>query len=195
MFCKTKAFFFLVIKNLRFRFAGIELKTFYLMKKLLLCAAIAVFGLANVNAQGDLNAGVSLGLPIGDAGDLTTFNITLDVNYLWEVSDDFNAGVATGYSHSFGDSVTIGSLTFEFDDMQFLPIAAAGRFNVSDKFTLGADLGYAVGINDGNDGGFYYAPKVQYDISEALDIVFAYRGVSKDGGSFNVLTLGVELDL
>ncbi len=166
------------------------------MKKLLLMSIFAVFAIGSVNAQGDLNAGVNLGLPIGDAGDGWTFNVALDLNYLWEVSDGFDAGVATGYSHSFGDSMDIpGFGTVDIDDAQFLPVAAAGRFAVSDSFTLGADLGYAIGISDGNDGGFYYAPRAQYAVSEALDIVLAYRGVSLDGGSFDVLSLGVEFGL
>ena len=173
----------------------INLKSKYIMKKLLLCAAISVLGLSNVSGQ-NFNAGISAGLPVGDAGDAFTFNVTLDVNYLWEVSEAFDAGVATGFSNSFGDSIDVelfGSI--DIPDFQFIPIAAAGRFNVSDKFVIGADLGYAVGLSDGNDGGFYYAPKVQYGVSESIDIVLAYRGVSIENGSFDVLTLGVEFGL
>ena len=164
------------------------------MKKLLLVAAIAVFGLSSVNAQ-NFNGGISLGLPIGDAGDAWTFNVTLDVNYLWDAGENFKAGVATGFSHSFGDSIDTGFGTFDVEDAQFLPLAGAARFAVSEEFTLGADLGYAIGISEGNDGGFYYSPRAQYSLSEALDIVLAYRGVSLDGGSFDVLTLGVEFGL
>ena len=160
------------------------------MKKLFLFAAVAVFGFT-MNAQ-EFKAGVNVGLPIGDAGDLTTFNVTLDLAYLWEMSEEFDLGVATGYSHSFGDEVDFGFGTVEVDDFQFIPVAAAARYAVSDKFKVGADLGYAVGLNDGNDGGFYYAPRVQYGVSESLDVVLAYRGVSLDGGSFDVITLGVE---
>jgi hypothetical protein len=168
------------------------------MKKLLFLAAFAVFGLSSMNAQ-DFNVGVSAALPMGDAGDITTFGVNLDVNYLWEVSDDFSAGIATGYQHYFGDEISetfLGqTVTFEYDDFGFLPIAAAGRFNVSEEFTLGADLGYAVGLSpDGNDGGFYYAPKVQYGVSESLDIVLSYKGISNDG-SFDALSLGVEFGL
>ncbi|MFI0429433.1 outer membrane beta-barrel protein [Mariniflexile sp. HMF6888] len=165
------------------------------MKKLFLLPIFAIFAILNMSAQGDLNAGINLGLPIGDAGDGWTFNVTLDVNYLWDAGENFKAGVATGYSHSFGDSIETGFGTIDVDDAQFLPVAGAARFAISDKFTLGADLGYAIGIDEGNDGGFYYAPRVQYAISESLDVVFAYRGVSLDGGSFDVLTLGVEFGL
>ena len=168
-----------------------------MMKKLLLLTAIAVLGLTSVNAQGQFNAGISAGLPVGDAGDAYSFAIQLDANYLWSVSDGFDAGVAAGFSQWFGKSIDLGGFgSIDVEDASLLPIAAAGRFAVSDKLTLGADLGYAVGISpDGNDGGFYYAPKIQYGVSEALDIVLAYRGVSVDGGSLDLITLGVEFGL
>lgn len=68
----------------------------------------------------------------------------------------------------------------------------AGRFNVSDRFTLGANLGYGVGLNNVNDGGFYYAPKVQYGVIEPMDIILAYRGVSSGGTNFGNVSIGVE---
>ncbi len=165
------------------------------MKKILFFAAFAVFGLLSVNAQGNLNAGVNVGLITGDFSDGYSLNIALDLSYLWEVSDHVDAGLATGYSHSLGKDVN----GFDIDDVSFLPIAAAGRFDISDKFSVGADLGYAVGINEGNDGGFYYAPRAQYGVSETIDVVLAYRGVSIDAGpvtlGFNTITLGVEFGL
>lgn len=164
------------------------------MKKLFL-AAFAVFAFASVNAQ-EFKAGISAGLPIGDSGDAYTFNVSLDLNYLWAVSEEFHAGIATGLLYNFGDSIDFGSESFDIDDAMFLPLAVAGRFAVSEQFTLGADLGYAIGLApDGNDGGFYYAPRVQYGVSEALDVVLAYRGVSVDGGSFDTITLGIEFGL
>lgn len=164
------------------------------MKKLILLAAVAVFGLANVNAQ-DFNLGINAGLPIGDSGDISSFSLILDANFLWQVSDQFDAGIASGFSHSFGKKVTVANENFNFRDVSFIPIAGAARFNVSEQFTLGVDLGYAIGVSDGNDGGFYYAPKVQYGVSETIDIVLAYRGVSLDGGSFDILSAGVEFSL
>ena len=165
------------------------------MKKLFLVAVIAAFGF-NANAQ-EFKAGINAGLPIGDAGDSYTFSVVLDVNYLWNVSEKFDAGIATGYSHSFGDSIDLGLLgSVDVDDAGFLPIAGAARFSVSDKFSVGADLGYAIGLSpDGNDGGFYYAPRLQYGVSDSIDIVAAYRGVSLDGGTFDIISLGIEFGL
>ncbi|MBF8150553.1 hypothetical protein ITJ86_11640 [Winogradskyella sp. F6397] len=166
------------------------------MKKLFLCAALAVCSFASVNAQ-SFNGGLSAALPMGDAGDISSFGVNLDVNYLWEVSEEFNVGLAAGYHHYFGSEEEIPFFgTVEYDDFGFLPIGGAARFSASEKFIIGLDLGYAIGISpDGNDGGFYYAPKVQYAITESLDIVIAYKGISRDGGSFDALSLGVEFGL
>jgi len=166
------------------------------MKKVLFLAAFIIMGVTSMNAQNQFRAGISGGLPIGDAGDFATFAIAVDLGYLFEISDTFDAGVATGYSHSFGDEIDLGVLgTVDVEDVQFIPIAGSARFEVAPNFTLGADLGYAVGINDGNDGGFYYSPRAQYGVSEAIDIVVAFRGVSLDGGSWDIVSAGVEFGI
>lgn len=159
-----------------------------------LWAAVAVLGLTQAKAQ-DFNLGISAGLPLGDAGDISSFSLILDINYLWQVSDQFDAGIASGYSHSFGKDEKIGGVSFDYGDFSYIPVAGAARFNVSEQFTVGADVGYGIGINDGNDGGFYYAPKVQYGLTETLDIVVAYRGMSRHGGSFDILSAGIEFNL
>ncbi|NAY90794.1 outer membrane beta-barrel protein [Muricauda sp. JGD-17] len=145
-------------------------------------------------AQGDFKAGAHLGLPIGDAGDLATFAIAVDLGYLFEISDDFSAGPTLGYSHSFGDEIDAGLITVEVDDVQFLPIGGEARY-AFDDFFVGGGLGYAIGINDGNDGGFYYSPRFGYNVSDKVTIMAAYRGVSVDGGSWDIITAGVEVNL
>lgn len=165
------------------------------MKTISLFFLTGLLGLSLVQAQGQFRAGISGGIPIGDAGDFATFAIAVDLGYLFEISDEFDAGVTTGYSHSFGDDITESGFTIEVEDVQFIPVAASGRFEVAPKFTLGADVGYAIGINDGNDGGFYYSPRAQYSVSDAIDIVAAYRGVSVDGGSWDIISAGVEFGI
>lgn len=160
------------------------------MKKRFLLLVV-FFTLLNVKAQ-DFVLGLNVGLPLGDIKDSYTLNIGGDISYLWEVSELFNAGVSAGYSHFLGDSIE----GFDIEDAGFLPIAAAGRFNVTEDFAVGTDLGYAIGISpDGNDGGFYYAPKVQYAVSQSIDIVLAYKGISVDGGTFSTINLGIEFGL
>lgn len=165
------------------------------MKKLLF-AAVAVLGFTFVNAQ-NFNVGINGGLPMGDVKDSYSLNISAELNYLWEVSDQFEAGLMAGYSHYLGDSVDLGGFgTIDFEDGGFLPVGGAARFNVSEEFALGADLGYAVGISpEGNDGGFYYAPKAQYSVTEMISIVLAYKGISVEGGAFSSVNLGIEFGL
>ena len=123
------------------------------MKKLFLLAAIAVFGLSSVNAQSGFNVGLNIGLPIGDAGDVSSASVGFDANYLFEVSEQLNVGPALGFTNSFGKSIDAIITSIDLDDVQFLPVAAAGRFLPNENMYVGADLGYAVGIDDGNDGG------------------------------------------
>ena len=160
------------------------------MKKVLLIAALAVFGFGISNAQeAGFRAGISAGLPMGDLGDAASFGIGLDAAYLWEVGDGFLAGAATGYHHFM-----------EKDDFPFqwsyLPIAGAARYSFSDEFFGGVDLGLALAMGDYEGSGFYYRPKVGYNL-EAIAITASYAGVSVSNpgggsGSFASIMLGVE---
>lgn len=158
------------------------------MKKLFLLSIIAVFAISTgLNAQGQLNGSISAGIPTGDASDVTTFALAVDLGYLFEITEEFSVGPTIGYNTSFLDS------DFDGDNISFLPIAASGRFNVSEKIALGADVGYAVGLNDGNDGGLYYAPSILYTLNEALGLMFAYRAFSEDGFTLGQITLGLVI--
>lgn len=165
----------------------------------MLLAAVAVFSLSNVNAQGELRAGLNAGTTIGDFSDAYGISFGLDVNYLWEVSDSFQAGIATGYQtvsgENYSETFTFGGFTqtieVEVGSFDYIPLAAAGRFMASEAFVLGADLGYAIAAGDG-DGGFYYAPMVAYNITEKFQAGVSYRGVSADGGSYSSVNLGVN---
>ncbi|TYB79841.1 outer membrane beta-barrel protein [Bizionia myxarmorum] len=169
------------------------------MKKLFMMAAIAAFGVSTSFAQNSFKVGANFALPIGDAGDYSSFSIGLDAAYLFEVSEKFQVGPAIGFTNAFGktESVTIlgNTLDFDYDDVQFVPIAAAARFMATEKFYLGADLGYALGVNDGNDGGFYYRPKVGYNFTDMIGANISYTGISADGGDFSTIGLGIEFSL
>lgn len=164
------------------------------MKKLFISLVVLLVGFS-VNAQ-NFNLGVSAGLPSGDVSDAYSFSVHLDASYLYEVSEGFSVGGASGLLYSFGDSVDAGPLSVDFEDVGYIPVAAAARYSVSENFTVGADVGYGIGIApSGIDSGFYYAPRAQYYFSEQTSIVAAYRSVSVSGGSFDFLTLGVEFKL
>ena len=159
------------------------------MKKIVLVLAL-VLGVS-VNAQEGFKAGLNFGAPIGDAGDFASFSLGIDVAYMFEVSDNFDAGIASGFTNGFTDDISILGATIEVDDVQFLPIAAAGRFKMADKFSIGGDIGYAIGINDGNEGGFYYRPTFGYNLTDKIETTLSYTGISRDGGSWDTINLGI----
>ncbi|CAL2092660.1 OMP_b-brl domain-containing protein [Tenacibaculum sp. 190524A02b] len=185
---------------------------FKIMKKLLLVAMMA-FGFA-MNAQdGQFNVGANFGLPIGTTGDVSSFVLGAEVNYLFEVSDDFKVGPSVSYNYFFGKDVDtnvggnlggllnglVNQLTESLGisgDSSYMPIAAAARYNVSEAFVLGADLGYAIGISpSANNGGFYYRPMVGYNVAEKIMIQATYSGVSTDGSTASNIGLGVMFGL
>ena len=170
------------------------------MKKLICFIAITAFAYSGIQAQDGMKLGVNAALPIGDAGDFFSFGVAGDLAFVWGISDNFGAGLVTGFTHYFGkdvDDVFVGDFEVEVEssDYSFIPIAGTARFNLSESFSVGTDLGYAIAITDGADGGFYYAPRVQYMVSENMDIVLSYRGVSANGGSLDAIALGLQFGL
>jgi len=162
------------------------------MKKHLFFIGMLLLGFVG-HAQGDLRIGINAGIPVGDIEEISSFHLGADASYLFQVGEGFSVGPMLGYSHFFGKDLDTGFGDVEVDDFSFLPIAASGRLGF-DMFFLGADLGYALGITDGVDGGFYYRPKVGYNLG-GLAIILSYSGISVDGGSYSALSGGIEFGL
>ncbi|HPF96717.1 MAG TPA: hypothetical protein PLZ00_04795, partial [Mangrovimonas sp.] len=110
---------------------------------------------------------------------------------------------ATGFGHSFGKDY-YGSK----QDFQYIPIAGAGRFNINEKMAAGIDAGYAVGISDNNDGGFYFRPIFGYNITEMIQLNASYIGIALGnnryyngsyyysyGSTFGIVALGATFNL
>ena len=116
------------------------------------------------------------------------------MSYLWGVSELLDVGLATGFVNAFGDTETISEgiieIEAEFEDYQFIPLAASFRIYPTFEFKFGADVGYAVGINEGNEGGFYYRPLVGYNITGNTELNVSYTAVDNIG-TFAIATLGV----
>ncbi|WP_431124512.1 hypothetical protein [Flagellimonas flava] len=152
--------------------------------------AIALFAFVfSMSAQDRSNfkAGFSAGIPVGDAENISSFSIGLDVNYHWGVSELLDAGVATGFINAFGE--TLENQT-EFEDIQFIPVAGSVRIYPTYHFKFGVDAGYAVGINEGNDGGLFYRPVVGYNITGNTELNVSYTAVENDG-TFAIATVGI----
>lgn len=164
------------------------------MKKLLFaCVVLISVGLTTSNAQ-NFVFGVHGGVPVGDVSDSHNFDIGVDVAYMFNTMGVFQFGGLVGYSHYFGDSMEAMGIEIDIDDAQFLPVAATGRASLGDAVFVGLDLGYGIGLNDGNDGGFFYRPKLGFDLF-GIGIVGSYEGFSMDGGTVSSVNVGVEFGL
>lgn len=173
------------------------------MKKLLLIATFALLGTTAVNAQENgFRVGAHVGLPMGDAGDSYALNAGIDVAYTWMLSDNFELGATTGYSHYFGKEVTIPGMSFmgvtiPSQSYKFnvgsIPVAATAQYTFDGGFNVGADLGYAFLTGDADGGGFYYQPKVGYTFAEKHTVYAGYKGISKDGAELSSVNIGYAI--
>ena len=156
------------------------------MRKVILLSIFGIFTMFSVNAQG-AHGGVNVGFPLGDIGDWK-FAVQVDFGHDWEVSENLNVGVATGYGHIFGGDFMGISLS----DYQYIPLAGTASLEVGTGFHVDADLGYTIGVGDVSGGGFYYRPGVSYDVSEAFAVKVNYTGISDDGFSATTFTVGTR---
>lgn len=141
-----------------------------------------------VNAQ-DIRVGAHGGFPIGDAGDVSSFNLGVDASvYFFDINEKVSLGVSTGYTRFFGKDDNVGGINVEYDDFAYIPISAAARglFGANQNIFYTAILGYAVGLDDA-DGGFLYGARLGWTNSN-VDAYAFYRGIDDE---INVSTLGV----
>ena len=103
-----------------------------------------------------LKAGLTLGVPVGDTGDVSTLSPGIDLRGQYLVNPNFGIGVASGYNHYLGKD--------GFDDFGVIPVAGFLRYYFTpDGLFFGSDIGYGVltNVND-NEGGLYVNPQIGY---------------------------------
>ena len=152
--------------------------------------AIATVSLTSMNAQ-TFKIGASLGLPAADASDFTSFVLGVDSYYYFtNIDAPIEFGLNAGFRNFFGDEIEVLGQNVDFEDARFLPIAAAARLKLFGILSGGVDAGYALGISDGLDGGFYFRPVVGIDIADAIEINASYENIS-DAATWGNLNVGV----
>lgn len=164
--------------------------------KLIIVCLLFFVNLA-LHAQVDrtnFRAGVNAGLVVGDFSEAYSLTLGVDIYQHWGVSREVDLGIATGFVNAFGEteSVSSGGVTLEteFANAQFIPIAGSLRIYPASGFKLGGDIGYAVGINDGNQGGFYYRPSIGFDMNGgSTEFNISYFAVN-DEATFSAALLG-----
>ncbi|MBR9855237.1 MAG: hypothetical protein GYB37_11780 [Algicola sp.] len=167
-------------------------KTFVLV--IIALVTISFSSMAQRVDRTNFKAGVHAGVPFGDISDIANFEIGLDLGYHWALSELIDAGLSTGFMNVFvnNDAVDFGSFVIEgdFPNIQYLPVAAALRIYPTYDFKLGADVGYAVGVNEGNSGGLYIRPMIGANIGRSTEINISYVKISDDY-DFSMAALGI----
>ncbi len=161
------------------------------MKKFFLFSIFAVIISAGVNAQ-TFKLGASVGVPAADAEDISNLVIGVDAYYYFTDIDSFiEVGATAGFRNFFGDEVEALGLTIDVEDAQFLPLAAAARLKLFGIVSGGADVGYAVGLSDGVDGGLYLRPVVGIDLADAIELNVSYESISDSDATWGNFNVGV----
>ncbi|RIV30302.1 hypothetical protein D2V08_14425 [Flagellimonas lutimaris] len=167
-------------------------KTFVLV--IIALIAVSFSSMAQRVDRTNFKAGIHAGVPFGDISDYSNFEIGLDLGYHWALSELVDVGLATGFMNAFinNDTVDFGPVVVEgdFPNIQYIPVAAAFRLYPTYDFKLGADVGYAVGVNDGNTGGLYLRPIIGANVSGNTEINISYVKVSDDY-DFSMVALGI----
>ncbi|WP_111307417.1 hypothetical protein [Confluentibacter sediminis] len=103
-----------------------------------------------------LKAGLTAGVPVGDASDVSSFNLGVDLRGQYLFNPNFAIGVASGYNHFFGKD--------GLDDFGVIPVAGFARYYFAPKgLFIGTDLGYGFLTNVvNNSGGLYVNPQIGY---------------------------------
>lgn len=146
------------------------------MKKVLLVLVITVAGFINANAQGfQFGVGPTIGLPIGDASDISSFAVGGELQGEYQFSEMVSGVASTGYTHFIGKDY--GGFKINYGAV---PILAGVRVYPSEQFFIGGQIGYGFFTGDGSGGGFAYRPQIGYNAT-SFQAVLSYNGISDDG--------------
>jgi hypothetical protein len=171
------------------------------MKKLFL-ACIIVLTVASVNAQDKamssgssiiFSIGVEPSLPIGDFHDIGyNFGIGGSLQGEYKADSDLGITLNAGYLNYSGKDYTIGGYTYNGGNYGIVPVMAGIKYYFSPKVYGHGQLGISIGTSKGASSNFTYSPGVGFYISNNLDLLLKYVGISGKGGG-NLNSIGARL--
>ncbi len=153
--------------------------------------ALLAFLLAGtIQAQQGFKLGIHGSLPVStDANDAVSLVAGVDAGYMRALGEVVDLGAMVSFIHGFPEKY--GNQGADLPSVDFLPLAASVRIWPSNSFSFGADGGYAIGINDGNDGGLYYKPIIGYLFGTQTEISLSYTGIAVDGFDWATVNFGI----
>lgn len=155
-------------------------------------ALVLIFVISSISlsAQEGFKIGVQAGLPLGDFNDLVGVVVGGDLGYAWAPNKIFDLGVKAGIIHGFAERFREETVSTKLPSIQFAPLAASVRIWPARSFSFGGDAGYALGLNEGNDGGFYYRPQIGIQMGAQSELNLSYTGIQQDDANWSTVTLG-----
>ena len=160
------------------------------MKKLVSVFLFVLAGTA-VFAQQGFKIGIHGDVPVGDNKEVVSLALGADVGYLFALNEVVDLGLMAGFINGFPEKYDQEPGAPDLPNVQFLPLAGSFRIWPSNSFSFGADVGMAIGINDGNDGGFYYKPIIGYLMGAQTEVSLSYTGISADNAQWATINLGI----
>tara|TARA_R110002049_G_scaffold131982_3_gene290850 strand:+ start:288 stop:788 length:501 start_codon:yes stop_codon:yes gene_type:complete len=160
------------------------------MKKVLVTLVFALLGMG-LFAQKGLKLGIHGGLPLDEFQNELSLVAGVDLGYRWGLSEIIDLGVMVGFVNGFPEKYDRELFAEDLPNIQFVPLAASVRFWTSNSFSIGGDVGQAIGINDGNDGGLYYRPTIAYLMGAQTEVNLSYTGIALDGATWSTINVGV----
>lgn len=152
---------------------------------------VFLFQAVSIQAQEGFKMGIQAGLPFNDFNDALSVVVGADVTYMYPLGEVVDIGPAVGFIHGFAETFQSEIVRADLESVQFVPLSAGVRFWTSNSFSFGGNVGWALGINDGNDGGVYYRPTIGYLMSPSAEVNFSYTGIELDQATWSTLTLGL----
>ncbi len=153
-------------------------------------AILAVLLAGSLRAQQGFKLGIHGSLPVtSDANDAVSLVVGADVGYMRALGEVVDLGAMVSIIHGFPEKY--GNQGIDLPSVDFLPLAASVRIWPSNSFSFGVDGGYALGLNDGNEGGLYYKPLIGYLFGTQTEISLSYTGIAVDGFDWATVNFGI----
>lgn len=149
------------------------------------------FSTIGLVAQEGVKLGIQGGLPFNDFNSEVGEVVGVDIGYMKALGEVVDIGVMAGFLNGFPEKYERENPLVDFPHVQFVPLAGSVRIWPSDSFSFGGDVGYAFGINSGNEGGLYYRPIVGYLLGPKTEINLSHTNIKLENRDWTTVTLGI----
>lgn len=139
------------------------------MKQFLIVSLMTLFGLNIAKAQNNFEIGIIYGTTVNEVFGSRSGNIGGGVAYYFQPVENLRVGPMVLFDH-FASNDQYGI------DASFLDIAASAKYNFIPALFGGLDIGYAVALEEGYNGGFMVRPRFGWS-TRITDLYIAYKGI------------------